>query len=82
MQKQRNRNVRAVVEARTGMFGLRRARGVVERRVRKGIEPKSQVSIVFTGTFDNTEMNRLTLRAMGVTRGSCLILKITPPGTS
>jgi zinc protease len=45
--------------------GIRPPAGVVEREVRKGIEPKSQVSIVFTGTFDNTEMNRLTLRAMG-----------------
>ena len=32
--------------------------------MRKGIEPKSQVSIVFTGTFQNDEMHRLTLRAM------------------
>ena len=45
--------------------GIRPPSGVVEREVRKGIEPKSQVSIVFTGAFQNTEMNRVTLRAMG-----------------
>ena len=44
--------------------GIRPPAGVVEREVRKGIEPKSQVSIVFTGPFQNTEMNRLTVRAM------------------
>jgi zinc protease len=38
---------------------------VVEKQVRKGIEPKSQVSIVFTGSFVNDEIHRLTLRAMG-----------------
>jgi zinc protease len=44
--------------------GIRPPAGIVEREVRKGIEPKSQVSIVFTGTFQNDEMSRLTLRAM------------------
>ena len=44
--------------------GIRPPAGIVEREVRKGIEPKSQVSIVFTGSFQNNEMNRMTLRAM------------------
>ena len=44
--------------------GIRPPAGIVEREVRKGIEPKSQVSIVFSGAFQNTEMNRMTLRAM------------------
>jgi len=44
--------------------GIRPPSGIVEREVRKGIEPKSQVSIVFTGSFQNDEMHRLTLRAM------------------
>ena len=44
--------------------GIRPPSGIVEREVRKGIDPKSQVSIVFTGTFQNNEMNRLALRAM------------------
>jgi zinc protease len=47
--------------------GIRPPAGVVEREVRKGIEPKSQVSIVFTGTFENDEMNRLTLRTVAET---------------
>jgi zinc protease len=44
--------------------GIRPPAGIVEREVRKGIEPKSQVSIVFSGAFQNTEMNRITVRAM------------------
>jgi zinc protease len=44
--------------------GIRPPAGIVEREVRKGIEPKSQVSIVFSGSFQNDEMQRLTLRAM------------------
>ena len=48
-----------------GSSGIRPPAGVVEREVRKGIEPKSQVSIVFSGAFQNDEMNRLTMRAMG-----------------
>ena len=44
--------------------GIRPPAGIVEREVRKGIEPKSQVSIVFSGTFQNDEMHRVTLRAM------------------
>ena len=44
--------------------GIQPPAGVVETQVRKGIEPKSQVSIVFTGSFENDEIHRLTLRAM------------------
>ena len=47
--------------------GIQPPAGVVETQVRKGIEPKSQVSIVFTGSFENDEIHRLTLRAMGET---------------
>ena len=46
-------------------LGIQPPAGVVEKQVRKGIEPKSQVSIVFTGSFVNDEIHRLTLRAMG-----------------
>ena len=45
-------------------LGIQPPAGVVEKQVRKGIEPKSQVSIVFTGAFENDEIHRLTLRAM------------------
>ncbi len=44
--------------------GIQPPAGVVETQVRKGIEPRSQVSIVFTGSFENDEIQRLTLRAM------------------
>ena len=38
--------------------------GIVEREVRSGIEPRSQVSIVFSGAFENDESNRVVARAM------------------
>jgi hypothetical protein len=41
--------------------------GVVEKLVRRGIEPKSQVAIVFTGPFQNDEMHRVVVRAMAAT---------------
>src|SRR6185369_16873576 len=41
--------------------------GVVERQVKRGIEPKSQVSIVFTGPFQNDETHRVVVRAMAET---------------
>ena len=47
--------------------GMRPPAGVVEKQVRKGIEPKSQVSIVFTGPFQNDEMHRVVARAMAET---------------
>jgi zinc protease len=45
--------------------GVRPPTGVVTREVRKGIEPKSQTQIVFTGDFEYTPENRLALRALG-----------------
>jgi zinc protease len=47
--------------------GLHPPTGVVEKQVRRGIEPKSQVSIVFTGPFENDEMHRVVARAMAET---------------
>src|SRR5216684_4297386 len=47
--------------------GMRPPPGVVEKQVRRGIEPKSQVSIVFTGPFQNDEMHRVVVRAMADT---------------
>jgi zinc protease len=41
--------------------------GVVQKQVKKGIEPKSQVSIVFTGPFQDDEMHRVAVRAMAET---------------
>jgi zinc protease len=47
--------------------GIRPPAGIVKTVVRKGIEPKSQVSIVFTGPFQNDEMHRVTLTTMAET---------------
>jgi zinc protease len=46
--------------------GMRRARGIVERRVRKGIEPKSQTRLVFSGPFVYDQAHRVTIRAMAM----------------
>jgi zinc protease len=48
-------------------IGMHPPAGVVEKEVRKGIEPRSQVSIVFTGPFQNDEMHRVVVRAMAET---------------
>lgn len=47
--------------------GLHPPTGVVENQVIRGIEPKSRVSIVFTGPFQNDEMHRVVLSAMAET---------------
>ncbi len=44
--------------------GMHPPAGVVEKEVRSGIEPRSQVSIVFSGAFENDEMHRVVARAM------------------
>jgi zinc protease len=38
--------------------------GIVERQVVKGLDPRSQVAIVFTGAFQNDQMHRLLLKTM------------------
>ncbi len=45
-------------------IGMHPPTGVVEKQVRRGLDPKSQVSIVFTGPFQNDEMHRVVIRAM------------------
>jgi zinc protease len=47
--------------------GIRPPSGIVERQVRKGLDPRSQVSVVFTGPFQNTQTNRVIMRAMAET---------------
>jgi zinc protease len=44
--------------------GIRPPATVVEKQVVKGVEPKSQVGIVFTGPFSNTELSRLQIGTM------------------
>jgi zinc protease len=46
--------------------GLRRPRGVVERRVLKGLDAKSQTRLVFTGPFQFNQERRVTIRAMAM----------------
>jgi zinc protease len=46
---------------------MRPPAGVVEREVRSGIAPRSQVSIVFSGAFQNDEAHRVIARAMADT---------------
>jgi zinc protease len=45
--------------------GIRPPTGVVEKVVRKGLEPKSQAAIVFTGPFQYDQMHRIAIRALG-----------------
>ena len=47
--------------------GMRPPAGVVQRQVKSGIAPRSQVSIVFSGAFENDEMHRVIVRTMGDT---------------
>ena len=47
--------------------GMHPPAGVVEKQVRSGIAPRSQVSIVFTGALQNDEMHRVVLRTMSDT---------------
>ena len=44
---------------------MRPPNGIVEKEVEEGIEPKSQVSIVFTGPFQYDGSHRVVIRALG-----------------
>ena len=44
--------------------GARLATGVIEKKVEKGIEPKSAAAIVFSGPFEYTQTQRVAIRAM------------------
>jgi len=45
-------------------MGVTRVKGVVEKVVEKGIEPKSETSIVFHGPFAYNQEERIAIRAM------------------
>jgi zinc protease len=45
--------------------GIRPPTGAVEKVVRKGVEPKSQAAIVFTGPFQYDQVHRIAIRALG-----------------
>ena len=44
--------------------GIRTPTTIVERQIKKGLDPRSQVSVVFTGPFENDQTNRIIMRAM------------------
>jgi len=47
-------------------LGIAPPAGIVERVVQKGIAPRSEVSILFTGAFQFDDANRLALRTLGL----------------
>ena len=47
--------------------GIRPPAGVVQKQVKSGIAPRSQVSIVFSGPFQNDEQHRVIAQAMADT---------------
>jgi len=52
--------------------GVRYAKGAVERRVEKGLEPQSRTALVFTGPFEYTAEQRVAIRAMADVLGTRL----------
>jgi zinc protease len=44
--------------------GIRYAKGVVEKRVDKGLEPQSRAQLVFTGAYQDSQEQRIALRAL------------------
>ena len=56
--------------------GVRTATGVVEKKVEKGIEPKSLNAIVFSGPFEYDQIHRVAIRAMAEALQTRLLEKI------
>ena len=52
--------------------GVHPPAGVVERQVVKGVDPRSQVAIVFSGPFQNDPMHRLLIKTMSQMLGGNL----------
>jgi zinc protease len=44
--------------------GINPPTGVIRKEVRRGVEPKSETMIVFTGPFEDTRINRHAMRAL------------------
>jgi zinc protease len=53
--------------------GITPPAGVVDKKIEKGIAPKSQVAIVFTGPLEYDDTHRLALRAMALVLQSRLL---------
>jgi zinc protease len=47
-------------------IGMKPVRGVVEKTVRKGVEPKGQAAVIFTGPFQFVRPQRVAIRAMAL----------------
>jgi len=45
-------------------IGVTIPKGIIEKKVEKGIEPKSQAAIIFSGPFEYDQTHRVALRAM------------------
>ena len=45
-------------------IGVKKPTGVVEKRIDKGLEPKSRAEIVFSGPFEYNQVQRVAIRAM------------------
>jgi zinc protease len=54
-------------------IGVALPSGVVEKTIQKGIDPKSEVAIVFTGPFEYDDAHKQTLRAMALVLQSRLL---------
>jgi zinc protease len=54
-------------------LGITVPAGVIERTVKKGIAPKSQVSIVFSGPFEYDDLHKLALRSVAMVLQSRLL---------
>jgi zinc protease len=52
--------------------GIHPPAGVVKRQVVKGVDPRSQVRIVFSGPFENDPMHRLLIKTVGQMLGGNL----------
>ena len=53
--------------------GVKTAAGIVEKRVEKGLDQKSQTAIIFNGAFEYDQANRTTIRAMSEILGNRLL---------
>jgi zinc protease len=47
--------------------GIRPPSGVVDKEIKRGSTPRSQVGVIFNGTFQNNERNRVIVRTMANT---------------
>jgi zinc protease len=44
--------------------GIRYSKGVIDKRVDKGLEPQSRAAVFFTGTFESSQEQRIAIRGL------------------